>query len=73
MREPLTDRTIMTARPVGQALAAMLQKIRIQRLEALEHRDRHHEVAPRVAYEPFHFAFVVALAGAAEPIREQVV
>jgi hypothetical protein len=63
----------MPARPVRQPLAATLQKMRIQRLEVGEHRDRHHKVPSRVADEPFDLAFIVALAWTAKPIVEQVV
>ena len=47
--------------------------MRVQRLEALEHRDRHEEVPSCIADEPFDFALVVAFARSAEPILEQVV
>jgi hypothetical protein len=46
---------------------------RVQRLEALEHRDRLEEVPPRIADKPFDLAFVVAFARPAETVLEQVV
>ena len=42
-------------------------------LKALEGRDRHQEVAPHIADHPLDLPLVVALAGTAEPVREQVV
>ena len=45
----------------------------VQRLEALERRDRYEEVPSRIADEPFDFALVVAFARSAEPVFEQVV
>ena len=71
--QSLTDRAVMTAQPVGQTLAALLLQMRVQRLEVGEHRDRHHEVPTRIADEPLHLTLVVALAGTAEPVGEQVV
>src|SRR5271163_4217837 len=47
--------------------------MRVQRLEALEHRDWHEEVPSRIADQPFDFALVVAFARPAEPVLEQVV
>ena len=52
---------------------AAVHQIGIQRLEVSEHRDRHKEVPTRIADKPFDFALVVALAGAAKPVLEQVV
>src|SRR5437879_5505725 len=45
----------------------------VQRREAVEHRDWYEEVPPRIAYQPFDLALVVAFARPAEPILEQVV
>ena len=45
----------------------------VQRIKALEGRDRHQEVAPHIADHPLDLPLVVALAGTAEPVREQVV
>ena len=70
--QPLTDRAVMATQPVRRALPALVQKMRVQRLEVGEHRNRHKEVAPCVADEPFHLAFVVTLARPPKPIREQV-
>jgi hypothetical protein len=48
----------------------------VQHCEAVEHRDRHQEVAPRVADQSLHLALalalVVALAWPTEAILEQV-
>lgn len=70
--QSVTDRPIMAAQPVSQPLPATFQKMRIQRIKALEHRDWHEEVAPGITDEPLDFAFVVALAWATEAVREQV-
>ncbi len=61
--QTLADRLGVAAQAIAHALAAALQQMRVQRLEAVEHRDRHHEVAPRVADQPLDLALVVALAG----------
>ena len=45
----------------------------VQRIKALEGRDRHQEVAPHIADLPLDLPLVVALAGTAEPVIEQVV
>ena len=45
----------------------------IERIESLEGRHRHQEVSARVPHQALHLAFVIALAGAAEPVLEQVV
>src|ERR1017187_4916488 len=46
--------------------------MRIERLPGGVARNRHHEVPPRVAHQPFHLPFVVALARTSELLREQV-
>jgi hypothetical protein len=43
-------------------------QLRVQRLKALRHRHRRHEIAPEIADQPFDFAFVIALAGPTEPV-----
>jgi len=45
----------------------------IEGVEAFEHRDRHHEVAPGVANKAFDLALVVAFARPTEPVLEQIV
>ncbi len=45
----------------------------VQGVEARRRRDRRHEVGPRVFDQPLDPAFVVALARAAEAVREQAV
>src|SRR5271156_6800053 len=71
--QPLTDGLIMTTQPVVQSTAAALQQLRVELSEAGRVRDRHHEVAPRIADQPFDLALVVALAWPAEAVGEQVV
>ena len=50
----------------------MLQ-VGIQRLEIREGRYGHQKVAAHVAHQALHLTLVIALAGAAEPVVEQVV
>ena len=45
----------------------------VQGLEALEHRDRYEKVPSCITDKPFDLAFVVAFAGPAEPVLEQIV
>src|SRR6202165_5931129 len=71
--QPLTDRLVMAAQTVCHSAAAAFQKMGVQRLEALKHRDWYEEVPSRIADEPFDFALVVAFARPAEPVLEQVV
>ena len=61
------------ATAIAHPLATAFEKMRVQRLEALEHRDRHQEVPSRIPAEPLDLALVVALARAAEAVLEQVV
>ena len=63
----------MAADPVIEPLEAALLEMRIELGEAGEGRDRHQEVAPRIADQALDLAFVVALAGPAEAVEEQVV
>src|SRR5579862_7139932 len=44
----------------------------VEGLEALEHRDRDQEVAPRVTDKAFDLAFVIAFAGPTEPVFEKI-
>ena len=48
-------------------------QVGIECIEAFERRHRHQEVAARVPHQALHLAFVIALAGTAEPVLEQVV
>src|SRR4030081_204162 len=63
----------MATQPVSHSTATAFQKMGVQRVEALEHWDWYEEVPARIADQPFDFALVVAFAGSAEPILEQVV
>src|ERR1700730_1804857 len=71
--QPLPDRPMMAAQTVRHSTPAAFQKMGVQRLEALEHRDWYEVVPSRIADEPFDFALVVAFARSAEPVLEQVV
>ena len=56
-----------------EALQAVCQQLRVQSLQIGHLRDRHHERAPRRLYQGLDLALVVALAGPAEAVAEQVV
>jgi len=73
MLQPLADRAVIAPQSVRKALPAPLQKMRVQCVEISKHRDQHEEVPPRISNEPLDLALVVTLAGAAKPIREEVV
>jgi hypothetical protein len=63
----------VAAQNLAEALGAAIRQMRVERREAIEHRNRHLKVPPRIADQPFDLAFVVAFGWAAEPILEQVV
>jgi hypothetical protein len=63
----------MTADPVIEPLEAALLEMSVELGEAGEGWDRDQEVAPGIADQALDLALVVALAGPAEPIEEQVV
>ena len=73
--ETLADRSIFVS---PQSSFAMLSTLCFQMLvesfPAWKARNRHHKVAPRIAHQPFHLAFVVALARPpkthSSPLRE---
>src|ERR1700682_615489 len=71
--QPFADGLIMTTQPVAQPAPAVLQQLGVEFREAGCPWDRHHEVAPRVADQPFNLALVVALARTPEAVGEQVV
>ena len=48
-------------------------QVGIECIKALKGRDGHQEITPRVPHQALYLAFVIALAGAAEPVLEQVV
>ena len=63
----------MTADPVIEPLEAAVLEMRIELGEAGKGWDRHQKVTARIPNQALDFAFVVALAGPAEPVEEQVV
>ena len=71
--QPLADALGMAADAVIEPLEAALLEMRIELGEAGEGRDRHQKVAARIADQALDLAFVVALAGPAEPVEEQIV
>ncbi len=62
----------MAPQPCGLAPAALSREIIVQRLDALNPRNRHEEVPPDEADQPLDLALVVALARPAEPVLEQI-
>jgi hypothetical protein len=70
--QPRADGLGVAAQAIAHALATAREQMLVQRREAVEHRDRHQEVAPREADQPLDLALVVALARSTEPILEQV-
>ena len=70
--QPLADCLPVSAQAIAHARSAAIQKMGIERLEAVKHRKRHQEVPPRVADQPFHLALVIASARAAEAVLEQI-
>ena len=68
--QSLGDRLVVAAQAVRHATAAAVQKIGVQRFEALENRNGDKEVPSRVTDQPFDFALVVAFARPAKTIPE---
>ena len=62
----------MTANPVVQRVETALLEMGVQNRPGGHNGDRHQAVAPDIADQAFHFAFVVALTGPAKAITEQV-
>ena len=71
--QPLADGLGMTADPVIEPLEAALLETRIELGEAGKGWDRHQKVTARIADQALDLAFVVALAGPAEAVEEQIV
>src|SRR6185436_9742618 len=70
--QPFADALGMAADAVIEPLEAALLEIRIELGEAGKGRDRHQKVAARIADQALDLAFVIAFAGAAEPITEEI-
>jgi hypothetical protein len=66
------DRLGVAAQDIALTLAALLLQPSVECLPGGEARHRHHEVAPGIADQPLDAAFVIALAGAAIAVTEQV-
>jgi hypothetical protein len=60
----------VSAQSIIQATAAALSQPRIELSEADCAWDRHHEVASRVAHQPFDLTLIITLARPPEPIGE---
>ena len=63
----------LSPRSLSLALAALLFQPDVERLPCWKLRDRHHEVTPGIADETFDIPFIVAFAGTAIAIPDQVV
>lgn len=63
----------MAAQDRRTPLAATIDQLRVQRIKAFHDWHRRHEVAPDIADQPLHLAFVIAFTRQAKPVREQVV
>ena len=72
-RQPRADRLGIAAQDLRLALAALRLEPAVEVLPGGEARQRHHEGAPRPADQPFDGALVVALAGPAVAVADQVV
>ena len=55
-----------------EALQAARHQPLVQSIEVVQLRDRHHELAPRRLHQGLDLALVVALAGPAEAVAEQI-
>lgn len=62
----------MSANNIVLALQALPLQPGVQRIEAVKPGSRNQEVSPAIADDPLHIAFVVPLAGTAEPVFEQI-
>ena len=71
--QPFADRLGVTAQSIAEPPAAVVNQLGVERRKARRPRHRHQVVAPDPADQAFDLALVVALAGAAEPVFEQVV
>ena len=72
-RQPFANRFGVAAQPITVPAVAVVEQLRVQRLEARRPRHRHQEIPPDIADQPLHLALVVALAGPAEAVEEEVV
>ncbi len=63
----------MTAQPIAEPAAAVVDQLRVQPRKARRPWHRHQKVPPDPANQSLNLAFIVALAGAAEAIIKQVV
>ena len=70
---PLTDGLPVFPELGVRSFHASSLQVGIERIKALEGRYGNQEVSAHVSHQSLHLAFVVALAGAAEPVLEPVV
>ena len=71
--EAFADGLLVAAQPLRAARHGVANELLVERLPACRTRNRHHEVAPRVADQVLHLPLVVALGRSAELLGEQVV
>ena len=62
----------VAAHDLALPVAALFLQLGIEGVPARKPGTRHHKVPPGVANHPFYIAFIVALAGAAVAVLEQV-
>ena len=72
-RAPAARRCSRQPRAVIQPVEAVLLEMSVELGEARSRRDRDQEVAPGIADQALDLALVVAFAGPAEAVEEQVV
>ena len=70
--EALADSLTVAAPDLALPVAALFLQLGIEGVPARKPGTRHHKVPPGVANHPFYIAFIVALAGAAVAVLEQV-
>ena len=66
------DSLTVSAHDLALPVAALFLQLGIEGVPARKPGTRHHKVPPGVANHPFYIAFIVALAGAAVAVLEQV-
>ena len=71
--EPFTDRLLVAAGALGLTDPAAFFQSGVERLERRSVRYRGEEVGARILYQCLDLALVIAFAGSAKPILEQIV
>ena len=71
--ETFAESLRVPAQPLRTARHSVANELLVERLPACGARNRHHEVAPRVADQVLRLALVVALGRSVELLGEQMV